>query len=133
MCLCRWCADNAAQISDPHLLLLDLLSALSLLNDLLDQLLLIYVVNVHSSKEVFFLVGFPEHVQLLLRVNILLQHVSHLYHLVLTLPQPSVIVLNLLPVFVLDFLEVAADCLIALVVVVLELLDASIIGLFLRL
>ncbi len=72
MCLSRWCADNTAQISDPHLLLLNLLSTLSLLNDLLDQLLLIYVVNVHSAEEVFFLVGFPEHVQLLLRVDILL-------------------------------------------------------------
>ena len=122
-------ADRAAQFGDPLLLLLDLLRTLPLLYDLLYQLLLVDIVDVHAPEEVLFLVGLPEHVELLLSLDVLLQHVPHLTHLLLTLTQTGVVVLDLLFELVFDLLAVDLDGVVALVIVVLELLDPGLVGL----
>lgn len=103
MCLSRWSSDNSAQVGDSHLLFLDLLGTLPLLDDLLNELLLVDVMDVHAAEVVFLLVSLPEHVQLLLSIIVLLNNVANLIDFALSLLQPSVVVLDLLFVLILNF------------------------------
>ncbi len=60
--------------------------------------------NIHPSEEILLLIRLPQHVKLLLGVNVLFQHVSHLIDLIVTLLQPGVVVLDLLLVLVFDLM-----------------------------
>ena len=89
--------------------------------------------NVHSAEEVLFLISLPQHVELLLGVNILLQNVSHLFYLIVTLLQAGVVVLDLLLVLVFDFMKIAFNSFIPLVIVIFESLNLCLIFLLLGL
>jgi len=119
MCLSRWSSDNSAQVGDSHLLFLDLLGTLPLLDDLLNELLLVDVMDVHAAEEVFLLVSLPEHVQLLLSIIVLLNNVANFIDFALSLLQPSVVVLDLLFVLMLNFFKVALNYFISPMIVVL--------------
>jgi hypothetical protein len=84
--------NSAAQLGNAHLLLLDLLSTLALLNDLLQQLLLVDVVDVQASHVVLLLVSLPEHVELLLGLIVLPDDGSELIDLLVSLFDALVIV-----------------------------------------
>jgi hypothetical protein len=89
--------------------------------------------NIHSAEEVLFLISFPQHVKLLFGVNVLFQNVSHLVDLIATLPQAGVVVLDLLLVLVFDFMKIAFNSFIPLMIVIFESLNPGLILLLLRL